>query len=171
MTTRSRVEVGYDRLEMLFVWLSYAAVFAMMALMTTDAFMRYLFNAPVEGVHELTDEFFMPAIVYFGMAHLYRSGHHVRVTLVSDMLSPGTRRLLWMLFDVATAVLFALITWGVGRRTLETWRMNEYSPSPLNYVIWPSFAIVTIGSALLVVRALQSAVQPRPQEKHDALLD
>jgi TRAP-type C4-dicarboxylate transport system permease small subunit len=168
---RSALAVAYDGLETLFVWLSYAALFAMTVLTTADAFLRYLFNAPLPGVEEATVEFFMPALVYFSIAYIFRVGGHVRITLVSDMLPPRVQRVLWMVFDLLTAALFALIAWGVARRALEALRMNEYSTSPLNYVVWPSFAVVAIGSALLVVRALQAAVHPAEQNTHPVSVD
>ena len=64
-----------------------------------------------------------------------------------------------------------LIATGLFQRTLNAWKMNEYSGSPLNYVIWPSFAIAAIGSALLVVRALQAAIHPEKQDTHAVTVD
>ena len=157
---RSASAAAYDRLEMAFVWLAYAALFAMTVLTTADAFLRYLFNAPLPGIEELTVEIFMPALVYFSIAYVFRTGGHVRITLISDLLPARAQRALWCVFDLLTAALFALIAFGLYQRTFSAFRMNEYSSSPLNYVIWPSFAIATIGSALLVVRAVQAAIHP-----------
>ena len=168
---RSALAVAYDRFEMVFVWLSYAALFAMTVLTTADAFLRYLFNKPLEGVEELTVEFFMPALVFFAISHIFKTGGHVRITLISDRLPPRVQRALWCLFDLLTAALFALIAWGLFRRTAGAYRMNEYSSSPLNYVLWPSFAIAALGSALLVVRALQGAIHPAQQDTHAVTLD
>jgi TRAP-type C4-dicarboxylate transport system permease small subunit len=123
------------------------------------------------GVEEATVEFFMPALVYFAVAHVFKTGGHVRITLLSDRLPVRVQRVLWTCFDLLTAALFALITWGLFQRTQSALRMNEYSTSPLNYVIWPSFAIVTIGSALLVVRAVQAAIHPAAQDTHSVTVD
>ena len=168
---RSWLALLHDRVETVFLWLSYAALFAMTMLTTLDAFLRYFFNAPIDGVGELSDEFFMPAIVYFSIAHIFRTGGHVRITLVSDRLPPRVQRVLWCVFDILTAMLFALIAYGVFQRTLTAQRMNEYSTSPLNYVIWPSFAIVAIGSVLLVIRAVQAAIHPAEQDTHAVTVD
>ena len=171
-TTRgSPIAALYDRFEMVFVWLSYAALFAMTVLTTADAFSRYLFNAPLAGVEEATVEFFMPALVYFAVAYIFKTGGHVRITLISDLLPARLQRALWCIFDLLTAGLFALIAAGLVQRTMTALRMNEYSSSPLNYVIWPSFAIAAIGSALLVVRAVQAAIHPEKQDTHAVTLD
>lgn len=172
-TTRpwSALAAGYDRVETFFTWLACAALFLMTVLTTADAFLRYLFNAPLQGVEEATVEFFMPALVYFAVSHIFRTGGHVRITLVSDRLPARVQRALWCAFDLLTAALFALIAWGLLQRTLNAYRMNEYSTSPLNYLIWPSFAVVAIGSTLLVVRALQAAVHPAHQDTRAVTVD
>jgi TRAP-type C4-dicarboxylate transport system permease small subunit len=92
---------------------------------TADAFLRYLFNAPLPGVEELTVEIFMPALVYFSIAYVFRTGGHVRITLVSDLLPARVQRALWCVFDLLTAVLFALIAFGLYQRTFSAFRMNS----------------------------------------------
>lgn len=169
--TRSTIAVAFDRVETAFAWLAYAALFLMTALTTADAFLRYLFNAPIDGVEEATVEFFMPALVYFAVAHIFRTGGHVRITLVSDLLPPRVQRVLWSVFDLLTAALFVVIAYGLIQRTLNAYRMNEYSTSPLNYTIWPSFAIVAIGAVLMVVRAIQGALDPAEQDTHAVSVD
>lgn len=168
---RSPIALAYDRLETAFLWLSYAALLAMTVLTTADAFLRYLFNAPIPGVEEATVEFFMPALVYFAVAHVFKTGGHVRITLFSDLLPVRVQRVLWCIFDLLTAALFVLIAVGLFQRTLDASRMNEYSGSPLNYVIWPSFAIAAIGSVLLVVRAVQGAIHPEAQNTGAVSID
>ena len=168
---RPPLAIAYDRIERVFVWLACLALLAMTLLTTADAFLRYLFNAPLNGVEEATVEFFMPALVYWSIAHIFRTGGHVRITLVSDLLPARVQRALWCIFDLLTATLFALIAYGLLQRTLAAYRMNEYSTSPLNYVIWPSFAIVVIGAALLVVRAVQAAIDPSHQDTHAVTVD
>ena len=52
---RSWLGALHDRVETLFLWLSYAALFAMTMLTTIDAFLRYFLNAPLEGVQLTLD--------------------------------------------------------------------------------------------------------------------
>jgi TRAP-type C4-dicarboxylate transport system permease small subunit len=162
---RSWPAVAYRAVETLVLWLAYAALFLMMALTTADALLRYFLNAPLHGVLELTEEFFMPMIVYFSMAYVYADNGHVRITLLADRFPAWLQRTLQALFGLVTAALFAVIGWGIGTRALASWAANEYSTSPLNYVIAPSFAIVAIGSALMIVRALQGAVVRLPERR------
>lgn len=168
---RSAIASACAWIEDAFTWLACLALFLMTTLTTFDALMRYLFNAPLAGVEEATVEFFMPALVYFAIAHVFRTGGHVRITLVSDRLPVRVQHVLWVIFDVLTALLFAAIAYGLCQRTLSAYRMNEYSTSPLNYVLWPSFAIVAIGAILMVVRAVAAALDPAAQDTYAVSID
>ncbi|MBK8738024.1 MAG: TRAP transporter small permease [Betaproteobacteria bacterium] len=156
---------------MAFVWLAYAALFAMTVLTTADAFLRYLFNAPLPGVEELTVEIFMPALVYFSIAYVFRTGGHVRITLVSDLLPARVQRALWCVFDLLTGGVVRVDRLRPLSADIQRLPDERVLSSPLNYVIWPSFAIATIGSALLVVRAVQAAIHPSRQDIHHVTLD
>ena len=143
-------------------------VFGMMALTSIDALARFLFYRPLGGIEELTEEFFMPALVFLVAAHIYDKGGHIRITTVSDHFPAWLRRGSMWIGDVTGSVFFGLITYGVATRTLEAYRMQEYSTSPLNYLLAHSYAIVTAGCALLTLRMLISVVtgrHPAPPEK------
>ena len=161
----------YAGLNRVFVGLTHAALFAMMALTSIDAISRYLFNRPLGGMEELTEEFFMPALVYLVAAHIYDTGGHIRITTVSDFFPPWLRRLSVFLGDVAGTIFFGLITYGVTNRMIEAYRMQEYSSSPLNYLLAHSYAIVAAGCALLTLRMLLSVATGRHPAVAERALD
>lgn len=147
--------------ESLCVRLAALALALMVVLMTADAFARYLLNAPIKGAMEINNEFLMPALVFFGISYVYRLGGHVRVNILSDRLPPAVQRALMIVFDTATALLFAALAWGMCARTLESFSMREYSSSPLGYLLAPSFAIVVVGAVLMTLRASVAALTGR----------
>jgi TRAP-type C4-dicarboxylate transport system permease small subunit len=159
--SRNPLERGCDRVEWLLTRLAALALVVMVGLTTADALGRYFFNAPVDGAPELANEFLMPALVFFVISYVYRLGGHVRVTILSDLLPARVQRVLMVVFDAATALMFAALTWGVLLRMVDSYQMREYSSSPLNYLLAPSFAIVVIGGALMTVRAAASAITAR----------
>jgi len=151
----------YDTLNRVFVALGHVALFGMMALTSIDALSRYLFTRPLGGMEELTEEFFMPALVYLVAAHIYDQGGHIRITTVMDFFPPRLRKASLWLDDVAGTAFFGLITYGVSTRMIEAYRMQEYSSSPLNYLLAHSYAIVAAGCALLTLRMFISVVTGR----------
>ena len=152
---------AYETLNRIFVALGHVALFGMMALTSIDALSRYLFTRPLGGVEELTEEFFMPALVYLVAAHIYDQGGHIRITTVTDFFPQWLRRASLWIGDVAGTVFFGLITYGVSTRMIEAYRMQEYSSSPFNYLLAHSYAIVAAGCALLTLRMLISVVTRR----------
>jgi len=151
----------YGMLNRVFVALGHVALFGMMALTSIDALSRYLFTRPLGGMEELTEEFFMPALVYLVAAHIYDQGGHIRITTVMDFFPPWLRKASLWLGDIAGTVFFGLITYGVATRMIEAYRMQEYSSSPLNYLLAHSYAIVAAGCALLTLRMFISVVTGR----------
>ncbi|MDB5849567.1 MAG: hypothetical protein JWP29_3319 [Rhodoferax sp.] len=159
--TQGVVDRACDRVEWLLTRLAALALVVMVGLTTADALGRYFFNAPIDGAPELANEFLMPALVFFVISYVYRLGGHVRVTILSDRLPAGVQRALLVVFDAVTALMFAALTWGVLLRVIDSYQMHEYSSSPLNYLLAPSYAIVVLGGALMTVRATVAAVTAR----------
>lgn len=159
------IAAAFSVLERLVLWLAYTALIAMMVLATADAFMRYGAGRPLLGIEGLIAEVFMPAIVYFAATHVYSSGGHIRMTIVSDQLPEMVRRWVFTLYDAAGMVLMAAIAYGVGNRALQSYAFNEYSTNPIGYLLAPCFAIVAIGAGLLALRMAGSVLtgrQPTP---------
>ena len=61
------------------------AIVAMMLLTCADVFLRYLFNAPIEGTLDLT-QMLMVITVFFGLAYCGWTGGHVVVDLLRDLV-------------------------------------------------------------------------------------
>jgi TRAP-type C4-dicarboxylate transport system permease small subunit len=148
----------FGLLERAMLALACLALFALMILTTADAFLRYLFNAPITGAQELADEFLMPAIIYFAMTYVYSSGGHIRINIVSDQLPERVQRACLCLWDAIAAFMMGLIAYGVWTRTVDSYRFREYSTSPLDYLLTPSYAIVAIGATLMALRLAAAAL-------------
>jgi TRAP-type C4-dicarboxylate transport system permease small subunit len=161
------VASAYAMVNRVFVALTYVALLAMMTVTAVSALSRYLLNAPLGGVEELIDEFFMPTLVYLAAAHIYDTGGLIRITLLVDHFPPWLKKLSTWIGDVGGTLFFALVTWGVAVRMFEAYSMREYSSSPLNYLIAHSYLIVAAGAALLMLRMLASVVTGRHPHQPD----
>jgi TRAP-type transport system small permease protein len=155
---RGPLDRACARIEWVTVRLAALALVLMVVLTTADALARYFLNAPIEGALEISNEFLMPALVFFTISFVYSKGGHVRVTIVSEHFPPRVQRALMAVFDFLTALVFAGLTYGLVVRTLDSYGMREYSASPLGYLLAPSYAIVAVGGALMTVRAFVAAV-------------
>ncbi len=157
--------------ERAFLVLACIALFGLTLLTTADALLRYIFNAPITGSHELADEFLMPTVIYFALTYVYSSGGHIRITIVSDLLPLGMQRALLCLWDTVAAALFATVAHGVWHRMWESYEFREYSTSPLDYLLAPSYAIVAIGATLMAIRLALAAITARHPKPGTLSLD
>lgn len=159
---------AYRGIEAVGLWLAHGALLAMMATTAADALLRYLFNSPLNGVQELADEFFMPALVFFMISNIYSTGGHIRISGVLELFPRAVQRAVLFLCDLAALTMFAMITYGLTDRTIEAYVSREYSSSPLDYLIAPSYGIVAFGSAMMCLRILQAVVTARhPMGGHE----
>ena len=77
---------------------------------------------------------------------------------VSDQLPERVQRACLCLCDAIAAFMMGLIAYGVWTRTVDSYRFREYSTSPLDYLLTPSYAIVAIGATLMALRLAAAAL-------------
>lgn len=152
---------AFGFIERLMLGLACVALLVLTLLTTADAFLRYLFNAPITGAHELSDEFLMPAVIYFAITYVYSGGGHIRITLLAHRLPDWAARAAMCFSDGIACLLFTAIAHGVWHRAFESYAFREYSTSPLDYLLAPSYAIVAAGASLMALRLAAAALTAR----------
>lgn len=82
----------------------------LMLLTVVDVIMRYALDRPIAESYELTQVCLM-LITFFGLAYVAVKKSHVRITVVSDHLPTNMQRVLRLIVDSMSFVLFVLLTW------------------------------------------------------------
>jgi TRAP-type C4-dicarboxylate transport system permease small subunit len=83
------------------------------AILLTEVFLRYVFNAPTIWAHETTTFLSGIAFIYGGLYCAARNSH-IRVVLIYDALPPHARRLMDVLISLvscAAALFFTYAAW------------------------------------------------------------
>jgi len=70
-------------LERVPTYLAGLSIVLMMCMTVADAGGRYLFNHPVTGAYEITENFLM-TVAFLGVYYAYRQGAHIRLTFLMD---------------------------------------------------------------------------------------
>jgi TRAP-type C4-dicarboxylate transport system permease small subunit len=130
-----------------------------------DVFLRYVFNAPLRSVYEVT-EFLMAAIVFLAVAYTGWVGAHISVDVFAKWLDrPGLQFIPAVLAFLGAAV-FALIAY---RALLETFATFDQVSNLLRWPFYPFRFTVAFGSALfavvLVIQGIQALRGIRTEEK------
>ncbi len=137
---------------------SAVSLLAIMILTTLDVLMRKLIDYSLPSLYEFTEDYLMVALVFLSLSHVYVKGGHVRVTIFEELIPGPVRRPLNILMELLALALFGLIAvkgWDNAVRSLLYW---EVSSSLLAYPLSPALFFVPLGSGLLCIRIIQSAV-------------
>jgi TRAP-type C4-dicarboxylate transport system permease small subunit len=91
------------------------------------------------------------ASAFLALAHAFRHGEHVRVSLLLEALPARARRHAESACLIAALLVAGYMTWAVSLFVYESWRFNELAQGLIQIPIWiPQFSLV-FGAAVLTV--------------------
>ena len=131
-------------------------VFAIFVAMIAQTVMRELGMA-TSG----TDDFvswFCAAAFFLALAHTFRHGDFVRVTLLVDRLGGRPRLVLEGLALAIGAVFTAYLSYWAMRYVYESWQYKEMSTGVVVVPIWIPQLSFVVGAALLFVAVVDQLV-------------
>jgi TRAP-type C4-dicarboxylate transport system permease small subunit len=95
---------------------------------------------------------------FFAMAHAFKHGDFVRVTLLLENVPAGTRRVLELASLAIGTVSVAYLTWWACRFTYESWVFDELSQGLLPMPMWIPQSSFALGSILLLVAIVDELI-------------
>jgi TRAP-type C4-dicarboxylate transport system permease small subunit len=95
---------------------------------------------------------------FLAMAHTFRRGDFVRVTLVLDRLAPARRRA-FEIACLAIATLFvAFLAWAAIAFVYESWDFNDMANGLIAIPLWIPQSSFVLGAILLLVAVVDELV-------------
>lgn len=98
------------------------------------------------------------AASFFAMAHAFKHGDFVRVTLLLEALPARARRVMEIACLAIAAVSVGYLAYWANRFTYDSWRFNEMAQGLLAIPIWIPQASFALGSVLLLVAVVDELV-------------
>ena len=98
------------------------------------------------------------AASFFAMAHAFKHGDFVRVTLLLDAVPAGTRRALELAALTIGTVAVGYLAWWACRFTYDSWRFNELAQGLLPIPIWIPQSSFALGALLLLVAMVDELI-------------
>jgi TRAP-type mannitol/chloroaromatic compound transport system permease small subunit len=134
------------------------AIFVLLiaVLMIGQAVLRR-FDVATGAVNDVVS-WFCAAASFFAMAHAFKHGDFVRVTLMLERLGPRTRHWVEVACLSVAAVSVAYLAWWANKFTYESWQFKEVAQGLLPLPIWIPQASFAIGSVLLLVAVIDELV-------------
>lgn len=149
----------FDRLEAVFLRLSQVALVIMMILTSADAISRYVFKQSIVGAYESTELYLMVALVFLSMSFVKKVDGHIRLDILFDRFPTKVQHRLDAFYSLLAAVMFFFIGLKGLNMTIEAIQYQYVAAGLINLPLWLSYIWIPIGSFLLVIRLILTAVR------------
>ena len=144
------------KVERVFRVVSWLVVLFTTFLIVTDVSLRFVFNRPLPATWEMS-EVLMPFIVFFGFAHALTEKAHIRVSLVTDMLSRRGQLACEIFANLLSFTICAMITYWSGLKFWDSFVIREEILAAIHIPWWLGKFAMPVGMALLTIRYLMQA--------------
>lgn len=132
------------------------AVFSMMALIFTDVFLRYFFNAPLVGALEIV-QFQLAIIIFSALPIVTATNGHVVVSLFEACFHGPGRAVRQVCISLISAGALGLICWLMvlqGASAVRFQKVVGYLELP---VAWLVYAMAALSALALLVHVMGAA--------------
>ena len=133
-------------------YLAAACVLAILVLMIGASVGRMI-GARVGAANDIV-AWLCAAAAFLAMAHAFKNGDFVRVTLVLEKLSPGPRRVLEVLSLAIAAVAVGYLAYWAARFTWESWKFEDIAGGMVAIPMWIPQMSFVVGALLLWLAVL-----------------
>ena len=145
-----------DKLYLASGALAAAFIFLIMVVMVGQSVLREM-GVRTGAANDIVS-WFCAAASFFAMAHAFKHGDFVRVTLILEKLSPPMRR--W--FEIASlcigTVCVAYLAYWANKFTYESYVFNEKAQGLLPISIWIPQSSFALGSIFLLIAVVDELI-------------
>jgi TRAP-type C4-dicarboxylate transport system permease small subunit len=145
-----------DRLYVISGAIGAIFVLVICVLMLAQSVLRE-FGVRTGGVNEVV-AWCCAAASFFAMAHAFKHGDFVRVTLLLERLSERNRHRVEIACLSVAAVSVAYLAFWANKFTYDSWAFNEVAQGLVPIPIWIPQASFALGSLLLLVAVIDELV-------------
>ena len=157
MPSRSDVSKLLGRLYDAAGYLAAFFIAGIFAVMIAQTVMRQV-GLPTTGMDNLT-EWFSAAAAFLALAHTFRHGDFVRVTLLIDRLGPRARRLQEMAALTVGSIFCAYLAFWATRSVYESWLYGQMSGGVIVVPMWIPQVSFVLGAILLALAMVEELVR------------
>ena len=131
-------------------------IFVLMALITTDIVLRFVFGAPISGVTEIV-EISIVIVTYLQLTHTLKVGRVTRSdALYSRILRrfPAVGNVMGIIFALAGIGLMIAIIWGGWPKWIQAYEGGHFvgNTGVFTFPEWPQRFVLVFGCGLMAVQ-------------------
>lgn len=134
---------------------------ALVVCVSVEIVMRYLVGQPTRWVNEFS-EYALLWLAFLAGPWVLREEAHVKIEMLTDVLSPAWRHRFHVTTSVVGAAVCALFCWVSAAYVWEVFGTGEFLFKSVQLPKWAVMAVMPPGLALLAVQFLRRARRPPP---------
>jgi TRAP-type C4-dicarboxylate transport system permease small subunit len=138
-------------------FLSGLAILVITVMITYGVTMRYFFGRPQPFVDEQVT-FLLVVVIFWGLAHTFRSDGHITVDLLTGRLRPGPRTALRVATLFLGLAFLAIVTWETWDTALRAYRFGRVSIVML-YPLWIPQLCIPLGLGVMFFAMLAALIR------------
>ena len=136
------------------------AITLMMAHITVELIVRWLFRYGLDAVPEIVAYYYMTALTFFALAYVTRGDGHISAEIFTQNLAPRAREILEGVIALALCIFMLVFTWQTVSEAISMTNAGETHQAARTMVPkWPARWYLPIGTAIMAAYALLLAVQ------------
>ncbi|MCP4683307.1 MAG: TRAP transporter small permease [Desulfobacterales bacterium] len=132
-------------------------VIVMMLLTTFDVAGRYLFSMPIPGAIEMS-KFMLAIFGILGMAYTHKAGANVKVTMLTNALSPKFAGLVETITSLLCFQIIAILAWNGIVSGIEEFHAGTTTDT-LGIPLYPLYFLLSVGAGLLCLEMLINIIE------------
>lgn len=131
----------------------------LVAHVTLDVVMRYVFNMPIHSTILFVSVYYMVAIAFLPLAVIEEKNDHIAVELLTKRFPNNIQKLLLVISTILTSIVTALVAVRTGQEALTQYSNGAFSmEAGRKVLIWPSYFFLPIGFSMISVVAAWKAI-------------
>lgn len=159
------MRIFLDRLYLASGWLSALVILAIAILISTQVFLNFstrVLHLPLPAtIPSYADfaGFMLAAATFLAMPYTFRSGGHIRVSLITDRLGDKLRLRVEIAVLIAAAFLVGFATWFIIGLTIESWQFDDKSSGMVPIPLWLPQSVMALGMFLLLIAIIDTIAE------------
>ena len=147
-------------LDRLFTWRGYlAGIFlVLIGILVVSQIVARMLNTQIPSVDEFAG-YSLAASSFLGLAYSFRSGSHIRVTLITDKLAQPVQRIVLIAVLLFALTMIAIWSYNAIYLVYESWLFNEMSTGIIKYPLWIPQISMGIGVVLFCLALLEDLIR------------
>ncbi len=153
-----RTELMLSRVEDFCGALAAAGLGAIMLIVASDVALRYVVGRPWSWAYDVVSIYLTISIFYLALSRTFREHGHISVDLAQRYMSPKVKHSLNLFICILSAGLFTVIAWITLRLAWTQYSGEDVISSIVDWPTWVSTIFVPVGTALIVMRLVLTAI-------------